>query len=366
MNAERLNKILLEIQKEYVESDLIIKLQAVRDNLQNQVNQPQQAAYQQNLVTALNDLYLTLENSKINEFSPGWKQIMKEIGGDNIFGISLKEEIKGIFATNQITPASALEDISKIVSGNEQFISTIDTMVLGFKNLNLGAEELEPGECELGYSIPRVFVKNKLSSLNKEMAELNFILNTISEAVTGEKNEYEVKTISSSDFLVYVLIGLQVGKVLSEAVEKIINNYKTILEIKVLRNQLKSTGVPEKATKDIEEHANSLMEKEIKKIATQIIKENYKKTDVPRKNELTNGVTIALNKIANRIDNGFNIEIRVEPLPASQDGEELDPENERNVALVNSIKATAKTMEFVNTSGQPILELNEKSDINKS
>lgn len=359
MNVERLNKILLEIQKEYQINQILVKLQAVRDNLQNQVNQPQQPTYQQSLVTSLVDLYSTLDTSPVNEFSPGWKQIISEIGGEDIFGINLEEAIKDIFASNQITPAAALESINKIVTKSEQFKTTIDTLILGFNDLKIGAEELEPGQCELGYMIPRLFVKNQLSSLNKEISELNFILNSLSEAVTGEKSEYEVKTISSSDFLLYVIISLHVGKVLAEAVEKIINNYKTILEIKILRNDLKSKGVPEKATKEIEEHANSRMEEEIKKIAAQIIKDNYKKADLPRKNELNNAVTIALNKIANRIDNGFNIEIRVESIPAPNADEKIEDEEQKNIDFVNSIKAAAKTMEFVKTSGQPILELKE-------
>ena len=61
-------------------------------------------------------------------------------------------------------------------------------------------EELEPGECEFGYTIPRKFVENKLSSLKDEIAELSFILNQVSEAVTGEKKEYEVKTDTNFDY----------------------------------------------------------------------------------------------------------------------------------------------------------------------
>lgn len=169
----------------------------------------------------------------------------------------MKNSINDIFYRNQITPSAALDSINTIVNQVEQLKIAVDEILSGFTKLKIGKEDLAAGQCEMGYSIPRKVVENKLSSLSKEVSELNFILWTLSEAITGKKEEFEVKTISSSDFLLYVIISLQVADVLSNAIEKIINNYKTILEIKILRNQLKEKGVPEKATKEIEEHANS-------------------------------------------------------------------------------------------------------------
>ena len=364
MNVERLHRILLEVINEYDTYDILIKLIEVRDNLQNQVNQPQQPTYQQNLVIALKNLYDSLSASKFNEFSPSWNEIISEVSNNLNFGNGLKEQIENIFASNKITPAAALEEISDIVTKNEKFKSSIDTLITSFDNLKIGAEELDAGECELAYTIPRLFVDNKLRSLNKEIAELNFILNNISEAVTGEKQDFDVKTISSSDFLINVLIGIHVAKVLSGVVEKLVDNYKKILEIKKLRNELKLVGVPEKETKGIEDHANSLMEKAIKKIAQQIMKE-YPTNDPQRKNELSNGVTIALNKIANRIDNGFNIEIRVKELPEPDEEDEITDDIEEKNEMINIIKANAKVMEFIKTSGQPILQLPENNDEKK-
>jgi len=359
MNAERLHKILFEIQKEFNQKKLLTQVQAVRDNLTNQVNQPQQPVYQQNLVKALDNLNANLTNSIYNNFSPGWKQIVEEIGGTNLIGNELKISIEEIFNRNQITPAAALENIKVICSKVEQFKSAIDEIISGFTKLKIGKEILAAGQCELGYTIPRKIVENRLSSLSKEVIELNFILGVISEAVTGKKEEFEVKTISSSDFLLYVIIGLQVADVLSKAIEKIINNYKTILEIKILRNQLKEKGVPESATKEIEHHANSSMEDVIKKIAHEVITEYHKGEDHGRKNELENATVIALNKIANRIDKGFNIDVRVEPLPPTTDINKDNKDYQNQLIHISNIQNQAKSLKYLNTTGQPILELNE-------
>lgn len=360
MNVERLHRILKDLDELIKSEKIVTQLQAVRDHLQNQVNQPNQPTHQTNLVSSLEKLYETLENSEYNNYSPSWKEIIGEINEDILFGIPLKIELERILSTNAITPAKALEDIKDIFDELQAFQTATKNTLTGFKTLGIEEEDLEQGECELGYTIPRTYVENKLSELKNEIGELNFILNNISEAVTGQKQEYTVKTISSSDFLLYVIIGLQVADVLSKATERILNHYKQILEIKVLRNQLKEKGIPASKTKAIETHANGMMKEEIKAIAKEVIKDHYNGEN-GRKNELENGLIISLNKLANRIDKGFNVEIRVEPLPEPEENEEPTAEYESQSALINSITESARKIEFIETGGESILKLPEKN-----
>ena len=360
MNVERLHRVIFDFQKDLQQTNILALIQAVKDNLQNVVNQPNQPAYQTNLVASIEELNKGLHSSKYNSYTPMFKETIAEITNRTNFGEDLKNGIERIFATNAITPAKALEDIGKIHSEIALIQTGITNTINGLESLNIEKEELEPGECELGYTIPRLFVENKLVELKNEISELNFILNIITEAVTGKTEEYKVKTISSSQFLLYVIIGLQVADVLSKATERILNHYKQILEIKVLRNQLSEKGVPAKETTPIEKYANSLMETEIKKIAKEIIDEHYE-GEKTRKNEIENGLTIALNKLANRIDNGFNIEIRVEPLPKAKE-EEKNSEYESQVNLINSIQLSAKKIDYIEAKGKSILHLPEKNE----
>ncbi|WP_299671989.1 hypothetical protein [uncultured Polaribacter sp.] len=359
MNVERLHRILIDLDLDLKTDKIITLVQQIRDHLQNQVNQPNQPTHQTNLVNSLNNLYKALENSKFNDYSPSWKEIISEISGEIELGIPLKNRIETILASNSITPANALEEIKKIFDNLQTFQTAIKNTLTGLKALGIEEEDLEAGQCELGYTIPREYVDNKLSELKDEISELNFILNNISEAVTGEKQEYEVKTISSSDFLLYVIIALQVADVLSNATERILNIYKGILEIKLLRNQLKEQGIPASKTKSIDTHANGMMKDEIKAIVKEVMDEHYD-GDNGRKNELQNGLTISLNKLANRIDKGFNVEIRVEPLPEPEEEEATTPEYEQNSELIKSIQESARKIEFLDTGGESILKLPEK------
>jgi len=360
MNVERLHKILIDLDQEIKTEKLPTLIQQARNHLQNQVNQPNQPGHQTNFVSALKKLYKVLESSNYNDFSPSWKEIIDEISGGIKFGIPLKEEFESILASNTITPAKALEDFNRILTDLQTFQTAIQNILNGFNSLGIGEEELEDGECELGYTIPRKFIDNKLSDFKTEIGELNFILNNISEAVTGEKQEYKVKTISSSDFLLYIIIGLQVANVLSKATERILNHYKQILEIKALRNQLKAKGIPANKTKGIETHVNGMMASEIKKIAKEVINEHYE-GDNGRKNELENGLIISLNKLANRIDKGFNVEIRVVELPVHEENEEQSPQQAEKSELIESIKASAKNIDFLESKGESILKLPEQS-----
>ncbi|NMB81858.1 MAG: hypothetical protein GYA14_08570 [Ignavibacteria bacterium] len=365
MNAEKLYKISSELKDEFDKINVVNVLTQLKRHLQNMVNQPQQLAHQQNLTKSKKQLFDYLETAPSNDFSPIWRQIIEEIGGINLVGKNLKQRIENAFNSNQITPSSALEEINTILTETQSFYNGLNQINAGFASLNIGMEELEPGHCELSYLIPRKFTEENLSSLKKEIAELNFILNNISEVATGEKQEFKVNTLSSSDYTLYIELTLLIGNILIIATEKILNTYKTILEIKNLRNQLKEKGVPEKETKGIEQYANSTMETEIVKLAKEMVTQHYKGKDSARKNELINGLTISFNKIANRIDNGFNLDIRVETLPEAGKEEEKSAEQKQQEQFIKNIQKSSKSLEFINTSGDSILSLEEgKEDVN--
>jgi len=358
MNVERLHRVLKELKEDIEDSNIVTYGSQVQTHLQNQVNQPNQPTHQTKLIESLRQMYSALEGSTYNQLTPSTKQIIAEITDDLPLGIDLKVRIEDIFATNSITPANALEEIKVLNSEMNERVSAIESTLEGFEGLNIPDEDLEPGESELGYSIPRKYVDNKLVSLKDEIAELNFIPNIISEAVTGEKQDYKVRTISSSDFLLYIIIGLQIADVISKGIERILNHYEQILRIKTLRNQLKEEGIPDSKTKSIGTHANGLMSSEIKKIAKEVIEEHYE-GEAGRKNELENALTISFNKLANRIDKGFHVEIRVKQLDQPEEDEEVNEEEQETMDLIASIQESSKNIEYIGSNGESILELPE-------
>jgi hypothetical protein len=134
--------------------------------------------------------------------------------------------------------------------------------------------------------------------------------------------------------------------------------YKQLLEIRKLHQEIRKQGVPQKEMTGIEKYANELMENGIAKASEEIVNEYYEQQDKGRKNELTIAVRLSMNKIANRIDHGFNLEVRVEP-PAEGGSEQQSEQVRKAVAAIES--ATAN-MQFLKLEGQPLLKLPEREE----
>jgi len=355
MNAERLHAIMISLHQEITKSNTVGKMQELIAALQSVVNQPH-PSHQQALSNSLKAIYAATTDSASDAYSPAWRQILSELGGGELFGSSLKSEIENIFKRNQITPAVALEELQQLHKKLQAFKAALDQGIASLRHFKIGDERLAAGQCEIGILIPRAAVENSLVGFSEELKELSFVLQVFSEVATGKRDELSIKTISSSDLLVYLNAAAPYAACVAIAIERVVALYKQLLEIKKLHKELLGQGVPTTQVLGIEEHANQLMATGIEKVAADIIEQFYKDRDKGRKNELMNGVRISLNKIANRIDKGFNLEVRVEPLAKNETPTQEDVELEKAIEIIRS--ATAN-MQFMKIEGQPILKLPE-------
>ena len=281
---------------------------------------------------------------------------MKEVGGEEFFGATLKRKIETTLAENQMTPTVAADELEQVRQRMEQFHNALNQASSAFGTFRISDEKLAPGECEIGVLVPRDAVDNRLVPFADELRELSFILQTFSEVATGKPDDLAIKTISSSGLLVYILASPLFAACLARAVERVVGLYKSLLEIRKIQLEIRSLGVPDESTQGIEEYANHHMDRGIEKVSVEIVNEFYMGADGGRKNELTNAVRISLNKIANRIDNGYNIEVRCEPLPAAEE----TAENAEQRAAIAAVQAASANMQFLKLEGKPLLRLPEE------
>lgn len=362
MNSERLHLIAQEIVRDLKNTTMEEKLQELVTHLQNQVNQPNEPQHQQSVSQTLTQLYQVLESSAINDFRQTWKQTVEEIGGAGLFGRELRSTIEEIFSRNQITPSVALEEIQKIHSSIHNLHEALNQVIAGFTQLTVGLDDLEPGQSELGVLVPRNFVENRLDNFGKELSELNAIFNPFVELSTGSRPGFEIRSISSSDLTVFLDLAPEAAACIAVAVERIITLYKGLLEIRKLHGDLEDQGVPKQKLKGVEDHANNLMRAGIKKMLPELIKDFYQKSDKGRKNELETELRHALTKIANRVDRGYNIEIRVKPVPKEDKETEGDEAEDTLQVRIEQIESASKTLQFLRQDGKPILCLPESDD----
>ena len=357
MNAERLHAIVLSLKKEMAERRIVANTENMTNTLRAVV-QSTNATTQQNFATARDNLYTSLTNTDSDKFSPTWRQMLKEIGGEHLFGTALREYIDATLEKNQITPAIALLEFEKLVVQLQEFEAAINHVIAGFKHFNIGSERLEPGECEIGILIPRSFVKNQLPDFVRELEHDEFILNTFAEVATGKIDRLEIKSLSSSGLMVFLHGSAPFAAALAFAIERIVALYKQLLEIRKLRQELQKQEIPDEVVKGVETHADKVMKEGIALASTELVAQFYTGKDDGRKNELVTQVRLSMNMLANRIDHGVNVEVRIEP-PSANDPRSKEEAIQNAVAV---IQAATPSMQFLKLEGQPLLQLPEKVD----
>ncbi len=354
MNAERLHAVAASLRGELADRSILDKLQNLTTTLQTFVQQ-NTAATQQNLVNSREAFYTAVADTPSDSFTPAWRQILVEMGGEELFGGKLKARIQQILADNQMTPGPALNEIQQILSALQKFKGALDQLVTAFAFFKIGSEELAPGEAEIALLIPREAVHNKLGDFADELDEMQFILNTFSEVATGHTDDLEIRTISSSGLLVFLAASPLFGTIVAKAVDFVVGQYKKILEIKKLQLEIDRLQLPDEISAKTKEHVNNLMEAEIVKFSAEIIKQYPEGGGDGRKNELAVAVNLSLNMMANRIDRGFNFEVRIQPPRKSDTNEEI-------AKAVQTIQDASANMQYMKLEGPPILALPEKTE----
>ena len=362
MNVERLHAIALALRDDLSRSSVPSHLQQLVSALQNQINQPGQPAYQQQVSQFYEALCSALEKSAVNGFSPTWLQVLYEVGAAPLLGPKLVERVTGIFLRNQITPSVALQELQTIFTEIQALSSSIDQMLAALRQLKIGSEELPAGDCEVGILVPRTFVDNRLDKFSEELGELNQIFGVFAEVATGGRPGFGIRAISSSDLSIFLDAAPVIGACLATAIERIIALYKQLLEIRKLQGELAKQGLQKDNLKGIEKHANGVMEQGIDKLVKELLEDFHKGDDNGRKNELSIELKYALKRVANRVDRGFNIEVRMtEPETTEPEADEQEDAASKQATKHHArIAAASETLQFLKLEGDPILSLTEE------
>lgn len=355
MNAERLHAIAKVLKNELLRRRTISTLQNLVNCLQ-QIVQSNNQSTQQNLVAAREAFYVAVTDTPSDSFTPAWRQILVEMGGDDLFGKNLKQWTEKIFAENQMTPGVAQQNLAEILDRLQQSTKALDQLIAAFEYFKIGSEELNPGEGEIALLIPREAVHDKLEEFTEELDDMKFILNTFSELATGHKDDLKIRTLSSSGLMLFLAASPGFAAIIAKAIDFVVGQYKKILEIKKLQLEIHRLELPEQVSQITKSHVNTLMENAIEKFTIDIVQE-YSGKDGGRKNEIRNAVKISLNKIANKIDHGFNFEVRIEPPTESLENAKQEKEIQK---AVETIQAASENMQYIKLEGPPILALPEK------
>lgn len=207
----------------------------------------------------------------------------------------------------------------------------------GLESLGVTPHVIPSGEFEVGVLIPEPLVDRKLGALAKELELWNKIVRVFQEVAGEGEREVTVAKLASSNYEVYLPIGLLAATLLSRTIDKVLEWYLKVLEIRKRRLELHELGAPVAEVTAVKKHERELLEKEIRALAGELVKEAHRKIDTNRKNELEAQLTIHIRQIARFVDNGGTVEVDSTPPeapeePTPPEGEAASPEQSEEYA----------------------------------
>lgn len=355
MNVERLHALALAVLDDLSATNSIGLLKKLSAALQRQMENPQDPAPQAEVGVIRSQLMDALSGAASNTFPPIWQQLLADIGGQGLLGNAVRAPIEATFQSNQITPSVAVTELRALQQQIAEFQSALTSIVAAMQKLGVKSETLESGQVELGILIPRPAVQNRLKEFGNELRKMNAILAPFDELATGQRTGFGIRGIASSDLTVFLDVAPAVGACVAVAVERLVALYKQLLEIRKLRRDLEQQGLPEAALNPINEHANTLVSTGLDPIVDDLMKRFWQGQEKGRQNELRIELRASLSSLANRIDVGYNFEVRTSPGNTETDSASASSDQ----ANLESIRSAAQAMQFLKREGNPILRLPE-------
>lgn len=357
MNAERLHAIVEALRDEVAQTSYPEHLEQLVAGLRAAVESPNQPEPQQQVSSARENLRNVLSEAPSNAFSPAWEQEVEEMGIADLIGDRLLDEVESILTANEITPSTAADEIAQIQERVEGLVNALAQAESSLEFFHIGSEQLNPGEFEIGFLIPRKEVDNGLEKLGSEFMELKQIIGPFSELAGENRPEIEVRSISSSEFQVFLIAAAPIAASFAYALDKLTSAYERIVHIRLMNKELaEKDEVPDDVLGPLSSYASGLIQVEIEKIVEEVVARS-KFGDEARLNELRTDLKLQLNALAERIDHGYNVEVRTGELPEPVEGEEdevLDPATRE---AAETVLEAQKSIQYMNSTGKPILHL---------
>lgn len=368
MHVGRFHAALECIKREYESKNILALLQQLQAALQQSVSQPTTETAKEFKIQ-YSKLTTLLSSSDINTTTGTRKMIFENIGASKHLGDGLLVKIKRLISANQIVPANALSELNVLIQEITTFLTSINNIINEFESLEIEYEELNPGEFEGGISIPRSAISSNLEDLSKEFLNIDTFVKTVKEIVGDESTSASVKTITSTEWQIFIEYIPEAAACAALAVERIVALYKNHLEIRKLKMDMDERNLPESVTKPMQDYIDSIVKEKLREIGEEVVDTCYKSDDEGRKNELKTKLTRSLRYVAKRIDHGatFETDASIPDKPTPEEGSEEN--DEASLEKYNKLKElaeyviqTKKEISRLERSEQPMLMLTEEVD----
>jgi hypothetical protein len=177
-----------------------------------------------------------------------------------------------------------------------------------------------------------------------------------------------VKSISSSDFIVFLQSSAEVAAAIALVVERVLDVIQGVYELRELKQRMEAAQVDPNLVQGMDDEINSRIDSQLEEIVTEVVDEFIEERPDGSRQEHTTRVTHSVRAIAGRLDNNFEIEVTTtlpDQAPAAEDGVEsaappAEPDKYQKMVVSSSQKVRSIRMR----GGAPVLELSEPSPAN--
>jgi hypothetical protein len=327
------------------------RLQKLDGRLQEVVNAPGGGQQQTDAMNALIDLRKHLA-ALMDELTPAQWEFLRERGLAPLFGPELGNEIERRFSSSGVTPAVVKNYVSEVVGKRNKVLELFKAGLTSLTGLGFKAEALQPGEAELGFTIPRELFENSLGGLAGEFETIDRVMSIFSEAVTGNREIARVGDISCSDPLLLIPTTVAVAVAVGKTVTWLLQTYEQTLKIRKLKAESKEVGIGDGVLKEYQALIEKTIDEAIEKRIAELLPPKERK---PRQQELSNGLAWAMRAILARVERGMTVEVRF--LPPAVAEEAAAGEQAAADPLYQELAAVQQALLFpVEVEGEPILK----------
>jgi hypothetical protein len=306
MDASRLLAVAADINTEYRETlspklkALIAQYTAARDAPSSDNSEAIHAAVKQ--------LTEDVEHGLFARYPPSKLAVLDAIGADRLVGPGFSKGLAEILSVPGQTTAGIVTALSALMGRSDALQKACSLAQRGLEALGVEPYEIPEGEFEVGLLIPERLVDGQLGKLAAELQNWNRALRVFQEVAGDGERDVKVAKLSSGSFEAFLPFGLVAAQLLSVAIDRAIGWYKQILEIRTLREELAKRGAPVAETTDIRNFEKDLVEKGIKALVSELLKQAPKDPS-GRRNELEAHLSVSVRHIVRFVDRGGTIEI---------------------------------------------------------
>lgn len=339
MTAEQLYGLLQFIDSLDNRLNLQGLLQSVRDTLNQLVGSPAQPHLQNNLATALNS-FTTATAQMARAVSPSHLAAIQEMGGGEFFAFDIASKINESIQTHAMTPAVARDFVTDLTARRAEFLATIRNVYQSLQKLGIKEATLAPGAADVAFHIPREIFDNELGAFAKELTFLSRLIQDITEAQTGQPEPVVLESLSSSVPKVALFAALPVLQVLGTVINKYLEAWQRVEEIRITREKLLQMRVGKTALQELTHEIKTTVDEVIEE-STEIITVGYK----GNRGELGNAIRSDMRRLFGQIERGLTVEFAANP----EGADEANKENLQQIASQN------QGLKFPEIAREPLL-----------